>query len=250
MSKSKELLAIPSILTTSLRELLPFYGDKIIEIDAEGGDSPTKPVVLDGDYGVTHRVSKSGNIVIAYRQNRDPVSAEPINPMNPSAIERMLGFLDEHLKPYVDIVPDIPVSRLLIEVENKEIAKLTGRSPVFDILFDSNAPEPSTREKMTGVGDGDLAERLEKHWSPRIRGFGFKYRNLNVVSVQETVERVSRPRREWDLVVSWAGYPSTVIKTNREVAQIIRSEYLPPEFAQLKLYYLSPAQELMLDGVI
>lgn len=247
---SKELFAIPSILTTSLRELLPFYGDKIIEIDAEGGDSPAKPVILDRDYGVTHRVSNTGNVVVAYRQSRDPVSAKPMNPMTLKAIKRVFGFLDEHLKPYADIAPDIPVSRILIEVENKEIAKLTGKSSVFDVLFESNAPEPSTRKSMTGAAGTDLSERLEKHWLPRVKGFGFKYRNLNLVGIQETVERMTKPKAEWDKVVSWEGYPSTAIKTNRLVAQVIRWKYLPEDFAQLKLYYLSLAQELMLDGVI
>ena len=242
---------IPSILTTSLRKILPFYKEKIIKIRARGGETPANMSVIDADYGVTFNPGRTGIIEVNYKQNRSNKGVV-INPLNSAAIRKIFKYLDEYLPKYKGYAPDIPVTYLLVEIKDNEITKLQKtETNIFDLKFDSDPPEPRMKERMSNPNSEYYDEDLGDHWKVLTKGFGFKLRNLNCKELMETSERFNKPKSERKPIIQWKGYPShDVPKSPIAVAGRIRDYHLLPEpFGRSKTYILTRTNQLILDGV-
>lgn len=242
---------IPSILTTSLRIILSHYKERIVRLTARGGETPSKTITLNADYGVTFNPGRTGAIGIDYIQKRG-ADGTIDNPFDNSATKTVLSYLDENLPKYKGHLPDIPASYVLVEIQDDEIAEMQKtETSTFDLTFSSDPPEPNMRKRMLELGSEYYEEELGDHWKVLTRGFGFKARNLNCKELMETSERFNKPKNEWNPIIQWKGYLSQdVPKSPIAVAGRIRDVHLPPEpFGRLKTYILTRTNRLVLDGV-
>ena len=78
---------IPSILTLSLRKILKFYGESILELKARGGtlSYDKTPLPLLDEYGVVFSAGDSSVIEMNYKQKRktDGTIKNPLNDVKP-----------------------------------------------------------------------------------------------------------------------------------------------------------------------
>jgi len=91
-------IAIPVLQTVALRNILEFFGEDIVSLEAEGGDADGKTEELNELYGVNFTTIKNKIIKINYKQVRK-LSGEPENPLDKHGAKIMLEYLDEKLKP-------------------------------------------------------------------------------------------------------------------------------------------------------
>jgi len=240
---------IPSILTVSLRVNLDYYREKIVKLRAEGGEFPSESIVVDKDYGITFNPGRKGTIRVDYTQERDK-DGTIINPINEEWISKMHVYLKKYLRGYEGHPPDIPISSLIIEIEDDKIAELSGNDTnKFDATFESDPPEPRIRSTIQSPESDYYQEDLADHWKVLL-GQGFRIRNLNLKELINTEQKFAEEKKIWSPIIKWRGWPSNDLpKSNYEIAGIIRRDYLPPDFAKLKFYRIMRGNRLALDGV-
>lgn len=247
----KEILnnPIPSIITVSLRTLIDFYKIKILRLEAEGGESPSRPECLDEPYGVYYIPRQAGSIKISYAEKRD-VEGNQENPIDDEWIEKMHGYLDQKLPRIGDVPPDIPVQRLDVEIVNDRIAEFAGTDTnIFELKLVSEPMEPRMKAMVQNSNNENYDSFVGDHWRKLI-DFGFQLRNLNTVELVERIEKfdIGRKARR---IIKWTGYRKRDISPNSPIgiAQRIRFEHLPQEFAKLKTYIVLEGTRMILDGV-
>ena len=240
---------IPSILTVSLREVLDYYHKKIVRLQAEGGEYPTRSVVLDDNYGVTFVPGSSGTIKMDYTQSRAP-DGTILNPINEEWIQKMHGYLNKNLPEHEGHPPDIPVTLLLVEIEDTRIAELAGtETNVFDATFNAEWMEPQIKSKVHSPASDYYDAELAEHWRVLL-GQGFRMRNLNLMLLLERTQKFAEPKKVWKPIIQWGGYTKQDLnpKSPIEVAGRIRDTHLAPKFRLLKTYRVMRGNKLVLDG--
>jgi len=240
---------IPSILTVSLREIMRYYRERIVRLEAEGGEHPSSSETLDEEYGVTFNPGSSGTIRVDYTQARTH-DGTITNPINEEWISKMHGYLNSRLKEYEGHPPDIPVSLLVVEIEDDKIGELSGSSiATFDATFESDLPEPQMKDRIHNPESDYYDLELAEHWRV-VLGQGFRMRNLNLKLFVNTGEVFGEGKKGWNPIIQWRGWPSNdPPKSHYEVAAIIWNKYLPPRpFKLLKFYRIMRGNRLMLDG--
>lgn len=238
---------VPSILTVSLREIMDYYRERIVRLQAEGGEHPSNSVILDKEYGVTFNPGRSGTVRIDYTQRRD-TDGTILNPIDKGWISEMRGYLNDNLQEYEGHPPDIPVSLLEVEIEDDRIAELTNSTiNTFDATFESDPPEPQMKDRIHNPDSDYYDLELAEHWRV-VLGQGFRIRNLNLRLFVNTGQKFGE--RIWNPIIQWKGWPSNdPPKSHYEIAGIIRDKYLPPRpFKLLKFYRIMRGNKLMLDG--
>lgn len=242
---------IPSILTVSLREVMDYYRERIVRLQAEGGEHPSKSEDLNKEYGVSFNPGRSSTIRIDYTQHRAH-DGTITNPIDGKWISEMHGYLKNKLQEYEGHPPDIPVTLLVVEIEDDRIAELSNSTiNTFDATFESDPPEPQLKmwDRIHNPESDDDLE-LAEHWRV-ILGQGFRMRNLNLKLFINTAQKFGEGKKVWKPIIHWKGWPSNdPPKSHYEIAGIIRRNYLPPKpFARLKFYRIMRGNKLVLDGV-
>lgn len=240
---------IPSILTVSLREIINYYREKIVRLQAEGGEYPSSSETLDEEYGVTFNPGSRGTIRVDYTQKR-AADGTITNPINEEWISKMHGYLDDYLQEYEGHPPNIPVTLLKVEIEDDRIAELSSSSiNTFDATFESDPPEPQMKDRIHNPESDYYDLELAEHWRVLL-GQGFRMRNLNLKLFRNTGQIFIEGRNVWNPIIQWRGWPSNdPPRSHYEIAGIIWNKYLPPKpFKLLKFYRIMRGNKLMLDG--
>lgn len=247
----KEIVSnpIPSIVTVSTRTLIDFYKTKILRLDAEGGESPSHLEILDKPYGVYYIPRQTGSIKISYVQDRD-IEGNIKNPIDDQWINKFHGYLDQYLPRIGDIPPDIPVQRLDVEIVNDRLAELAGSDTnIFELRLESEPMEPRMKARIQTPSNENYDPFIGDHWRKLI-DYGFQLMNLNTIELVEREEKYDKGRKARN-IIKWRGYRKRDIspKSPIGIAQQIRFEHLPQEFAKLKTYIVLEGTRMILDGV-
>lgn len=236
---------IPSILTVSFKEVVEFYQEKIVRVRAGGGEYKTNKVTLDKDCGIVYATGSSSIIEVNYKQSRAS-DGTILNPLDQDKIQEIFEHLDNNLPEYKDTgdrkyPPDIPIEKLIVEIEDDKIAELTEtKTSSFDLTFISERVEPSIRERVHNLNKG-LGVFLQ----------GFEIRNLNVVELMDRTQIYGEgSKKNWKPIIHFLGYARQDLepKSPIEIAGKIYSQYLPPKYAMLKTYRILKGNQLALDG--
>jgi hypothetical protein len=230
MSKGKqaktspvEETPIPSMLTNSASEMLKFFGNDIIEIEAEASLDNWNSDELMRDYGLDRRQLTRQKITLDYHEIRSEDGIE--NPLTERMADEMLLKVNKHLDSFnSEGRPDLAVSKLQIRVTSPEIEAATRAvSDEFELTFISDPAGDArglTEEKNFGKG---LYHEL-----------GFEYRNLNLRSVIET--RAKYAEQSDGKLMGWGGPDDVRPRCSTELAQAVYGMVLPDEFRALKWY--------------
>lgn len=236
---------IPSILTVSLRELLPFFKERIVKLKARGGKIGQNRIILDRDCGVSFTTGSTSIIEINYEQQRAP-DFTILNPLDAVKVEEIIEYLDENLEEYEDsegrkYPPDIPIEYLVVEIVDAKIAELARtQTNTFDAVFVSEDVEPRNRKEVKTRND-----------ALGVYHQGFKVRNLNCLELLESEQKYGLPKDQQKTTIQWGGWAKRDMspKSSYEIASRIRFNHLPQQYAQLKTYRIMRGNQLDLDGV-
>ncbi|MFW9972722.1 MAG: hypothetical protein ACFFDF_21230 [Candidatus Odinarchaeota archaeon] len=243
---------IPSILTLSLRKILEFYGESILELKARGGTLPHDKTPLDEDYGLVFASGDSCVVEINYKQRRNP-DGSIINPLNRVKIDEIFDHLDHNLPGFEvkdkdgnvenKFDPDIPVEYLVVEIKDDRLKKLAKtKTNIFEATFKSEKAETSKIR-------GDIHKRNR---DLGVYYLGFEIRNLNLFQLIEQSRKLVEKRKLWKRIstIQWDGYAKQHLRPRSPIAiaQHIYENYLPPGYKSLKKYLITKENKLELDG--
>jgi len=211
------------MLTNSAVEMLEFFGDDIIEIEAEASLDNWNSDELLRDYGLARRQLTRQKLSLDYHQIRSEDGPE--NPLTQSAIDDVLLKLNQHLDDFdSDATPDLAVSKLQVRVTSPEIQSATRAvSDEFELTFISDPAgdaQDLTEQKNLGKG--------------LYHDFGFEYRNLNLRSVVET--RAKYAEQSDGKLMGWGGPDDVRPRCSTELAQAVYGQVLPEDYRALKWY--------------
>ena len=245
---------IPSILTLSLREILNFYGESILELKARGGALPHDKTPIEGldEYGVIFSSGDSSVIEVNYKQERNPDGTIK-NPLNEAKIDEIFEHLDNNLPEFElkdkdgnveeTYPPDIPVNFLVVEIKDDKLMELTEtETNIFEATFKSEKAETSKIRKDIHKLNRDLG----------VYYLGFEIRNLNLFQLIEQAKKLLEPRKLWKRIsiIQWNGYAKQHLRPRSPIAiaQHIYVNYLPSGYKSLKKYLITKENKLELDG--
>jgi len=218
-----EQTPIPSMLTNSASEMLEFFGDDIIEIEAEASLDNWNSDELMRDYGLDRRQLTRQKLTLDYHEIRTEDGVE--NPLTEGIADEMLLKVNQHLDSFdSDGTPDLAVSKLQIRVTSPEIEAATRAvSDEFELTFISDpAGDAQDLTEQKNLGKGLYHE------------LGFEYRNLNLRSVVET--RAKYAEQSDGKLMGWGGPDDVRPRCSTELAQAVYGTLLPEEFRALKWY--------------
>lgn len=246
-------IAIPVLQTVSLRRVLEFFGDDIVELEAKGGNTAdVKTETLNEFYGVNFTTTLGEIIKINYKQVRK-LSGEPENPLDRNGIKILLDLVEEKLPSIKfegnEMPPDICTQKIVIEVIDDDLAKTAAEvTPWFD--GDRN------RFLITGVNDpaedrkGSQARRPLDEVLSKNRGLmvvqGFKGRVINFRRVIETARIYGKEDELY--LAQWDGPEDHFPKFPRTIGEHIYDNILPDTYSELNYYYPDAQSIIQLDG--
>jgi len=220
---------IPSLLTSSLRELLETFGEDIIRLQAHGSVETTNRTAVDDlrQYGVSREQQTNQRLAIEYEQLHG--ESGPVNPLTSEACERIISELDAVLdtdRSSVD--PDLTVTSMLIRITEERLEEVTrAQSAEFDLLFVADPAEPPLREptKRLNARRGLYSD------------LGFNITNLNLRSVIETEAKYHQ--QSDGQYLSWGGPDDIRPRTPDRLAIRINDHVLPDTYGMLKPYQVT-----------
>lgn len=229
---------IPSLLTTSAKELTSHYTTDIVEMRALGGRRGQNTRWLDESYGMY--VDEPGQEILRweYQQRRD-TSGEVQNPLDADTLELRHKQIEDELPPYEDEQgdlhpPDLTIDKLVVEVEDEELVEHTNATdPVFELTFVSDPVEKSGWSKET--------QGLEVNKG--VYKQGFKLRNLNLHRMVEVANKYSDEKTQE--IVSWNGPGHIRPRCPATVAANICGKHIPGEYLGLKLFTVEEEEQLV-----
>lgn len=237
-SRSQRTLQIPAVLTNSMRALVEYFGDNIIELRAHGSVTTTNQSIVEElrEFGVIREQETNHRIDIDYTQLQTD-DQEPANPLDGEARKE----IDEHLQAVLgndtlSVDPDLSVTALTIRVTDETLQEVTpAQTPEFDLRFVADPAEQAVREQTQRCNaDRGLYSEL-----------GFNVHNLNLRSVVETAVKYSE--QSDGRYLSWQGPEDIRPRAPRKLAIRINDRILPDEYGLLKPYRVADDQVLEVD---
>lgn len=229
---------IPSLLTNSLRAVLDAFGDKIIQLRAQGSIESTNNTLLENlrDYGLSWQQSDTQRLVLDYEQLPGKEPKSPVNPLAKDAREDLLAEVEARLGPSTaGVDSDLAVTSLTIRVTDDRLEAVTpANTDEFDICLVSDPAEQAIRDvtRRRNVGRG-LYDEL-----------GFEVRNLNVRSVIETAAK--HHQQSDGKYLSWGGPGDIRPRSPERLAVRINDHILPDDNGVLKPYTVTADDTLEL----
>lgn len=230
---------IPSMLTNSAVEMLDYFGDAIIEIEAQASMDTENIDELLRDYGLIWRQLQRQTVEFDYTQQRD-LDGNPHNPLTEEAIEEVLTELRRRLNdPDAAVAPDMAVSRLVVRMEVPRLREVTrAQSDEFELTFSSDPVMGEAAREATAAAN--VENRL-------YRDLGFEYRNLNLRKVVET--RVKYTQQGQAELMGWGGPGDTAGWCELPLARAVQETVLPEPYARLKFFHVDDANAVELAAL-
>jgi len=212
---------IPAILTTSAAEMLQYFGNKIIELEASASIQVQNKDDIMNDYGMLWQQRQSQRIEFDYREvpNSDGIAQ---NPITDDKIDEIFSHVEKRLDSAdIDAAPDLSVTHMVIEVECPELTDVLRRSHTdrYTLTFKSDRITSDAVRKKTEELNMGKSLYDELRWEKR---------NLNLRRVEET--RAKHTQQSNSVMMKWSGPGDTRPITDRELSDVVRDEILPDGF--------------------
>lgn len=131
----------PTLLLPNARDILNAFGGSIERISARGSRSSKDTVEEDENYGFAINQDFNGSVSLEYTKERN-LDGEVENPLTDEKVDYFNNRIHQSLKQIKPdenrngITYDIPVSRLIIEVQNEDLVWKFGGPENASFYFD------------------------------------------------------------------------------------------------------------------
>jgi len=230
-----EVVWIPSICTNSAVEVLEFFAEDIIEIEASGASHTTNKDTLMKEINFNRSHTTDNKAELDYRRITDG-SGTVENPITEGVVDRIKRNL--RTKVYdstLETEPDISVNYLRVDAHIANLQDHTrSRSDHYELEFRADPIQSKARKKETELLN------IEKNL---YCGLKFNYQDLHLRRVEETEAKYGK--QSDSQIMSWGGINDVrPVGYGDRASQIITEEALPPEFGALKRFAVGE-EELM-----
>lgn len=242
MSANNGDVLIPSILTTSLLEVLSRHHSRVEAFTAKGS---TEETVQSGSFlpklGGEKTVTEQTEVPFDYKLERDN-HRRPVNEIQDMDVQRLKQELQSEMGGYTDpktgkqFQSDLPLSSLTLLVKSEALKEtIESKSERFLLDFASDPADAAMRERTRELNEDYGRYRM-----------GFKVRQMNLRRVmtgrQKFFEDDPAP------YFSWGGPGDTQPNRNDDIAKYVRNKVLSKKYGTLKRYRVGQDDTLELVG--
>jgi hypothetical protein len=226
---------IPSILVPSTREVLQFFNEQIVELEA-GGSTQTENVISPPkEFGYEEKEIVSPIVSIDY-QKEWKNSSTPKNEIDNSKANKLSRDIHTRLQKHNhngNWKFDCPVSRLVVEVECDDLKEHFGtRTNSFMLEFTSMPSGGKAKDETQNLYDQrGLGEQ------------GFELRNLVLRSITDEY-KYFRPDEEPN--ISWDGFEDVNMPFESTMSSDIYKNHLPQSISQILTLKETSEQRLVM----